>query len=351
MRGPMLPVAVLGTLVLSAVPGQAFVTMTGSFEASRSCPVSVRIDGTPNGRVEAGKRYRLLGRNRQEATHYRIEIGPGHNGQRWVSASCGKPVVQGAGVNTRRPASPARKPELDRKPGRAGKPAPVGPAGTPGPSGRFTLAVSWQPAFCETRPSTRECRTMTGQRFDATHFTLHGLWPQPRGNDYCNVPYNIRRIDGRSGSWRSLPPLRLTPETRRQLDRAMPGTMSYLHRHEWVRHGTCYGAPAERYYRDSLSLLAELNRSSVRTLFDGSIGRRVRIEQIRRAFDESFGRGAGRRVDIRCVNDGGRRIVLELRLNLAGRVGPGPSLGRMLRAARPLRSRCAGGIVDPVGLQ
>ena len=165
------------------------------------------------------------------------------------------------------------------------------------------------------------------------------------------MPESVRRIDRYSGRWRSLPPLSLTPETRRQLERVMPGTMSYLHRHEWVRHGTCYGASAERYYRDAMALLAELNGSRVRELFDGRIGRRIRIEQIRRAFDESFGRGAGRRVDVRCANDGGRRIILELRLNLAGRVGDGPSLRRMLAAARPLRSRCAGGIVDPVGLQ
>ena len=50
------------------------------------------------------------------------------------------------------------------------------------------LAIGWQAAFCETRPSKRECaNARPNDRFDATHFTLHGLWPQPRRRAYCGV--------------------------------------------------------------------------------------------------------------------------------------------------------------------
>jgi len=48
----------------------------------------------------------------------------------------------------------------------------------------YVLAVSWQPAFCETRPRLPECRSQTADRFDATNFTLHGLWPRPRSRAY-----------------------------------------------------------------------------------------------------------------------------------------------------------------------
>src|SRR3546814_5265076 len=56
----------------------------------------------------------------------------------------------------------------------------------------FVLAVSWQPAFCETRPAKPECVTQDEDRFDASHFALHGLWPQPRGNVSCGVEPGLR---------------------------------------------------------------------------------------------------------------------------------------------------------------
>ena len=41
----------------------------------------------------------------------------------------------------------------------------------------YVLAASWQPSFCETKPDKDECESQTGDRFDATHFAIHGLWP------------------------------------------------------------------------------------------------------------------------------------------------------------------------------
>src|SRR5258706_166452 len=75
--------------------------------------------------------------------------------------------------------------------------SPPGPTRTFGPApthtpdggtadgGDAVFAVSWQPAFCETKPNKPECLSMTSDRFDATHLTLHGLWPQ--GADYCGI--------------------------------------------------------------------------------------------------------------------------------------------------------------------
>ena len=55
----------------------------------------------------------------------------------------------------------------------------------------------------------------------------------------------------------------------------MPGTRSALHRHEWLKHGTCYGDTAEEYFADALQLMAELNASPVRALLAARIGGRV----------------------------------------------------------------------------
>ena len=43
---------------------------------------------------------------------------------------------------------------------------------------KHVFAVAWQPGFCETQPDRRECRNQQQDRFDASHFALHGLWPQ-----------------------------------------------------------------------------------------------------------------------------------------------------------------------------
>jgi len=47
------------------------------------------------------------------------------------------------------------------------------------------LAISWQNAFCQTHQNRRECRNVKPSAYSASHFTLHGLWPQPRSKVNC----------------------------------------------------------------------------------------------------------------------------------------------------------------------
>lgn len=211
----------------------------------------------------------------------------------------------------------------------------------------FILAVNWQPAFCETRPDTAECRTQSENRFDASNFTLHGLWPR---EEYCGVSTRIEDTD-RSGRWSALPEVELSPALKRQLDEAMPGTRSQLERHEWIKHGTCYDGDAETYYAAALDLLGQLNATPVRELFAQNIGKRLTQQQVRAAFDTAFGKGAGERVRLACENDGNRTLISELTIGLWGVIGPAPNLRQLLMAARPSSGGCKSGIVDPVGLQ
>ncbi|MEM9733566.1 MAG: ribonuclease T [Pseudomonadota bacterium] len=217
-------------------------------------------------------------------------------------------------------------------------------------SGTMVLAMSWQPAFCETRPRVRECRNQRAGRFDTNHFALHGLWPQPRAEVYCGVSDAERQRDERR-RWRDLEGLGLTKDIQQVLARVMPGTQSYLHRHEWVKHGTCYSTDPNVYYEDSLALMAAVNASPVRDLFARSIGRRITANQIRRAFDEAFGDGTGDRVAVSCKRDGRRQIITELTLILKGPLTDAVDIGTMARAAPRRRARCPGGEVDRVGLQ
>ena len=209
------------------------------------------------------------------------------------------------------------------------------------------LAASWQPAFCETAPGKPECRTLGARRHDASHFALHGLWPR---DDYCGVSATDRE-DDEAGLWSALPTVELGTALRAALDQAMPGTRSQLERHEWIKHGTCFGTDAETYYAASLALLDALNRSAVRDLFAARIGREVTSEAVRDAFDAAFGAGAGDSVKLACAEDGARRIVTEITLGLYGVVDATPDLGALLRTANPTSPGCRRGIVDPVGAQ
>lgn len=230
-------------------------------------------------------------------------------------------------------------------------PAPPATPEAPAPpadSDQFLiLAVSWQPAFCETASHRPECTSQGRTRFDATHFSLHGLWPR---DQYCGVSPIMRERDEAS-RWSALPPVELDPAARRLLDEVMPGARSQLDRHEWIKHGTCFSAEPGPYFATSILLLSALNASPVRELFADNIGRSLSRDEIRGAFDAAFGPGAGQRVRIACEDDGRRRIITELTIGLHGTPGGTPNLGRLMLAANPTDSGCLGGIVDPVGLQ
>nr|WP_314258288.1 ribonuclease [uncultured Devosia sp.] len=215
---------------------------------------------------------------------------------------------------------------------------------------QYVLAISWQPAFCETRPDRPECESQTEDRFDAGNFALHGLWPQPRSRDYCGVDAETVALD-EQGDWDLLPEPDISAALRDELRVMMPGTQSALDRHEWITHGTCYDGDAEAYFGDSLDLLDAVNETVVRDLFAGNIGKRLTQEQIRAAFDEAFGQGAGDRVRLSCINDGNRRLIDELTIGLTGQPQGPDSFGRLILAARPTDGGCDGGMVDAVGLQ
>ena len=131
----------------------------------------------------------------------------------------------------------------------------------------------------------------------------------------------------------------------------MPGTQSALDRHEWIKHGTCYGPSQEEYFAESLYLLSQLNAARCAPCLPAGSAARSRADQLAQAFDASFGAGAGERVAMDCAEDGERRLVVELKLNLAGEITATSRLADLMRAAaRSPRASCASGLVDPVGL-
>ena len=198
------------------------------------------------------------------------------------------------------------------------------------------LVLSWQNAFCETHRKKQECRQDKGG--DAGHLTLHGLWPQPRSNAYCNVPKKTVSRD-KFHQWRMLPNIDTNPETLELMDRYMPGYVSYLHKHEWIKHGTCYGTTADKYFHDGLTLAKEVDNSAVGKLLKNTIGKRVTLGVIRHAFDQAFGMGAGQRVEMKC----NRGLLTELWINLRGQ---GEHIQPLITNAPKRKSRCRQARVD-----
>ncbi len=218
-------------------------------------------------------------------------------------------------------------------------------------SENYLLAVSWQPAFCEQRPNRPECRSQRNNRFDARNFSLHGLWPQPAGTAYCGVEPGLVSID-KSGRWRNLPKLELSDGLRKELTTKMPGYRSYLHRHEWYKHGTCMPEfTPQAYFASALSLLDQLNSNGVRNLLAENIGARLNFGNVRHAVQHAYGKRAGSRFILDCYRDDGRRIIHEMKFSLNGNLSPGSSLKELLSKGVEMPRSCPAGIVDPVGLQ
>ncbi|TQV83155.1 ribonuclease T2 family protein [Denitrobaculum tricleocarpae] len=305
----------------------ASVKLEGWLIAKEACIASKSLRGSSGQELEPGRAYVLRGQNRADnPSHYQVRLGESGNSDRWVRIDCGVHVVRAG------PGEPSNEDEIA---------APATP---------LLLAVSWQPAFCEARPRQRECKSQHNDRFDASHFALHGLWPQPRENVYCDVSARMKR-DDKDRRWDWLPLLDLEASTRNELKKVMPGTASFLHRHEWVKHGTCYSSDPETYYRDSLRMMAQLNSSEVQKLFVANVGQNVSAKAIRAAFETAFGPGSGTRVQVTCRDDGDRRLITELKIYLGGPLAEPISFADALQAGERTAPGCSGGIVDPVGQQ
>jgi ribonuclease T2 len=336
MRLRSLVSLVIGAFAILVTTGlaRAEVPLDGSFVAGQNCSAfqSLRKQSNPVP-LEAGHAYEIVAANKEAASHYLIVVPGATPERRWAPVACGTRTGGTAATG-------------------GGSSAPnTSDQGTSGPQRtKYVLAASWQPGFCETKPDKTECQNQTPERFDASHFALHGLWPQPRNQNYCKVdPADID--NDKASRWSDLPEVTLQPATREELDKVMPGTQSQLERHEWIKHGTCYGVPMDEYFADALGVMRALNGSAVQQLFASHIGQFLSFDDISKAFDQSFGAGAGARVRMQCTRDDGRLIISELTIGLNGDITPQSSLADLIAAAAPTKTECPGGIVDAVGAQ
>ena len=338
-----LPLAAAALAVLLATPSHAAEPLNGWFVALDSCEAYLSKNKRTNPgdiRVEDRRAYEMLAINKAGGDFFQVRVpGAPDSSARWVSTACGLHLVD---AETR-----VAKPALDT--------LPLFPArGARGESTDTLLALSWQPSFCEYRPNRPECLELNAGNLPAAGRTLsiHGLWPQPNGTFYCGVSRMLVRLDS-GGDWLALPAPEIDADTRAALDAAMPGAMSQLDRHEWIKHGTCYNAAggADEYYDDTLRLTDAINASAVGDFLAANAGREIDTADLRAAFDDAFGPGAGDRIQTACRGDDGRVLIREVTIPLIGEIGPQPDMAALILAAPPRSPGCRRGVLDAPGLQ
>lgn len=317
----------------SGIPVTALADL-GNFNITNNCPAtnSLRPNDNPGHvTVKSGETFSAINLNKPGGAYVLLRIPGSHPAQRWVKLNCGK-LINGP-VN-----------------GSEGPKPTGGESSAASKSGKFLLAASWEPAFCESDSGKgkKECVTETNERFDATHFILHGLWPQPKGNYYCMVSANDKRNDEHH-NWDNLPEPTLSTKARTELDKIMPGTQSNLQRHEWIKHGTCFGTGPEAYFQTASSLIDQLNNSELQRLVTTNIGKEVTSANLKSAFEQTFGVGSAGALSIECSKDGVRTLISGFSINLQGVLDQVTRLQSILDTSQHPKPQCTQGVIDPVG--
>jgi ribonuclease T2 len=318
----------------------------GRFEAvpSEACEAYNNMKHTKNTHhvvLDTSREYMVLKHHKKQNL---VLIKGEQPAQRWVDDSCFSHSKKNT-LNHKNPQvkKVSIKDELARASTNMRKPKAVKRVRSS--SKQNLLALSWHNAFCETHRYKKECKRGLGSLLRSKpaekSFVLHGLWPQPRQNVYCHVNSNDKYLD-KNKRWHKLKSLGLSASTKAALKAVMPGFNSHLHKHEWIKHGTCYGASADQYYADAISLVKQVNNSVLGAFFTQNIGKIITLKQIKLLADKSFGRGAGSRVELQCK--GG--LVTELWLH----IGSGSDdLATLLQRGKSRRSRCTKGRIDKAG--
>lgn len=182
----------------------------------------------------------------------------------------------------------------------------------------YVLALSWQPAFCNTHRDKPECRNQTPERFDASSLALHGLWPNSRTGaspGWCGVSASVKQLD-EDKRWCDLPDIGLGRLVLGSLSTVMPGVQSCLQNHEWYRHGTCSDLGSNQYFMEASGLVHKTSSTQFNEFLARNIGKRVRVDDILKSFERDFGKGSRRSLEISCEKSGGLNYLSEIRIAL-----------------------------------
>ncbi len=188
------------------------------------------------------------------------------------------------------------------------------------------LALSWENSFCKVNPRDKACRMRKPTDYSLTHFVLHGLWPKKK--NFCHSKYKFH----------------ISPMLWKVLKKYMPAA-DYLAKHEWRKHGTCFGTDAETYFLTAIKLTQEFNESPFLRFVRMHMDEYVSLARIRFVFGGAFGEKNKRKFQLVCKRKNGVVYITEIRLNLKGDPTK-KDLQELLDNAEPMIGvkQCQGGI-------
>lgn len=319
----------LAGLALSGLPALAARPSAGTFVASQACAAYDRAEDKRNTgkiKLQIGTNYPVVATTPPPSTYVQVHLAGARHPLRWV------PSYRGT-------LTPSVAPE----------PPPIVVSSAPSPHPTATdqayrLSILWNPAYCNRHRDRAECQRPALQHHPADRFVLGGLRPQPATNVYCAVPADVQQRDAAQG-WHALPEPPLRASTRAELERVLPGVASHLHRHLWIKHGTCYGGDADTYFNTAIALVIQLNGSSFRKFFADQSGKRVDGGDILHAFTAAFGIGTGDAIRITCEDE----HIIAIEIQLRGAISPDSQLVTALDRGARLGINCPRGLIDDVG--
>jgi ribonuclease T2 len=351
----------------------------GSFLAVRGCPAYVsknKLTNPDNQRITPGQTYAVIERNTADhPSHYRIVLATANPRERWVGSDCGT-FSNGAAPTPGPGPAPAPSPTPQPTPTPTPTPGPT-PAPTPGGAdestshcpvpqpgtrscntcGRddsYVLAMSWQPAFCQSKKSNLsdkpECTNTDPRSFMANNFTLHGLWPNQNS---CGHNYQFcGDVHGPESSFKNYPAVPISATTRQTLAGVMPSVAagSGLERHEWYKHGTCSGYLPDTYFNKAVALAQQFNASGLASYMTANLGKKISKREFFDQIDKALGRGARDRVNLDCGQ--GTKWLMGVEVQLPKVLTPGADLKALVAKAPTVvpSNQCPDSfLIDPIG--
>lgn len=309
----------------------ASTPVTGTLTATQTCDAYVSFNKSTNPdntRLQVDQSYTVFEVNRPvNPKWYRIRVPGSQPAERWVAQQCGQ-FKEMAVVSEREDSQQQCQ--------------------TAGLEDSYKLALSWQPAFCESKPEKPECQSSNSRAYQANNFTLHGLWPN---RSACGINYGYcGTIPQPAGDFCDYPILDLDFNVRKELQTIMPSARagSCLQRHEWYKHGTCQNKwSIDAYHELAIDLTRQFNESGIGYFMSRNIGKQVSEAEFFKKVDCALGDNAHKRLHIKCKKGN----LVDVYIALPVDIKIGENLGDMiLRADTDFKSTCAGSFrIDAIG--
>jgi ribonuclease T2 len=185
--------------------------------------------------------------------------------------------------------------------------------------------------------------------YQASHFTLHGLWPNKRE---CGINYGLcghyKQAVNSFCDYEAVP---MTKETVKILGEVMPSVAegSCLDRHEWYKHGTCQTDwQADQYFATAVRLVKEFNDQGIADFMKQNTGKMVSTTTFFKVLDQAFGKNASKRFSLVCDREG---LLVDVFINLPKQIPANVKLADLIQQApQNFSNRCGTSFtVDAIG--